>query len=229
RTLAARLADRDWEALRGELLGRGWFRLRALLSAAECAEFVVDAGRENRFERSIVMAPRGYGVGAYHYFREPLAEPAGELRGELYTRLRPAARELSGREYPATLAAFWRRCRAAGQHRSSSIVLCYGKGGVNHPHRDIYGDEVFPFQALVPLMVRGRDFSGGEFLLYEETARGDVRHEIRVDRGDLIVFATRERLNGGGRRPHKVPLRHGMATVTRGERAALGIVFNLAS
>ncbi|MCZ6598225.1 MAG: 2OG-Fe(II) oxygenase, partial [Planctomycetota bacterium] len=123
RTLAARLADRDWEALRVELLGRGWFRLRALLSAAECAEILADAGRANRFERSIVMAPRGYGVGAYHYFREPLAEPAGELRGELYTRLRPAARELSGREYPATLAAFWRRCRAAGQHRSSSIVL----------------------------------------------------------------------------------------------------------
>ncbi|MFW5921409.1 MAG: 2OG-Fe(II) oxygenase, partial [Polyangiales bacterium] len=146
----------------------------------------------------------------------------------LYERLRETANEwFASRQAPGlapTLEGFHRRCREAGQRRGSCILLCYGEGGVNHPHRDIYGSVWFPLQALVVLSRRGRDFEGGDFVLFEEGARR-VRRPVAADRGDLVVFASRDRPARGGAR---VPLRHGMDRVSRGERFALGIVLHLA-
>ena len=161
------------------------------------------------------MLPKGYGVGTYHYYSEPLPEPAGELRERLY-------RELALSGYPNNLAAFWKRCRDRGQKRASSILICYGKGGVNYPHRDVYGQVWFPFQALVMLSRRGRDFTGGEFFV-EDEASGH-RQIARVSEGDVVLFATRERVQNGS----PVAVRHGMLPVTRGKRYAFGVVFHLA-
>ncbi len=120
----------------------GYVHIEALLSSSDCSTILEAAADEKRFERRVDMAPKGYGVGTYYYFREALSEPAAALRSALYERLRPFANNagIGAREpYPPTLHAFWRRCRRAGQERSSSIILCYGSGGLNHPHRDIYG------------------------------------------------------------------------------------------
>jgi hypothetical protein len=45
-------------------------------------------------------------------------------------------------------------------------------------------------------------------------------------RGAFLIFPTRERPNAGARGHHKVGLRHGVSTVTRGRRTALGIIFH---
>ena len=207
----------DWRTV-GKKLGRnGVCRIQALITPAECARILNDSTDLTRFERSIDMLPRGYGVGTYHYYREPLPAPAGELRELLYNELAPEG-------YPEKLPEFWRRCRAAGQKRSSSILIGYGTGGINHPHRDVYGPVFFPFQALVALSKRGRDFTGGRFYVADEDD-GGRRKNIAVSEGDVVIFATRER-NENGR---KVPVRHGMTTLTRGRRWGLGVVFHLAS
>ena len=201
----------------GKNLGRdGVCRIQALLTPAECARILNDSTDLTRFGRSIDMLPRGYGVGTYHYYREPLPAPAGELRELLYNELAPEG-------YPEKLLEFWRHCRAAGQKRSSSILIGYGTGGINHPHRDVYGPVFFPFQALVALSKRGRDFTGGRFYVADEDD-GGRRKNIAVSEGDVVIFATRER-NENGR---KVPVRHGMTTLTRGRRWGLGVVFHLA-
>jgi len=194
----------------------GACRLEALLTPSECARILNESTAKARFERSIDMLPRGYGVGSYHYYREPLPSPAGELRELLYSELAPDG-------YPETLQAFWKGCRRAGQKRASSILIGYGTGGVNHPHRDVYGPVFFPFQALLVLSKRGRDFSGGNFYVVDE---GDATTttEVAVDEGDVVLFATRDRRPHG----HKVPLRHGMTMVTNGTRYGLGLVFHLA-
>jgi hypothetical protein len=96
-------------------------------------------------------------------------------------------------------------------------------GGINHPHRDVYGPVFFPFQALVALSKRGRDFTGGHFYVADEDD-GCCRKTIAVSEGDVVIFATRERYEDGG----KVPVRHGMTTLTRGRRWGLGVVFHLA-
>jgi hypothetical protein len=169
-------------------------------------------------------------VGTYYYFREPLVEPAATLRALLYEQLQPLANELRDRNrppYPETLEEFWGRCRSAGQKRSSSILLCYGTGGLNHAHRDIYGEVFFPFQVLLVLNKRGRDFEGGGFVLFDDEPERK-RQEAPVSEGDVVIFASRDRFEVQGGRRKKVALRHGMRLVTRGKRYALGIVFHLA-
>ena len=106
-------------------------------------------------------------------------------------------------------------------------MLCYGTGGLNHPHRDIYGRVFFPYQVLVALSERGKDFEGGEFVLLDETPKGGAQ-EVAVNRGDVVIFATRERFETGAGRRRRIGLRHGMRLVKRGKRYALGIVFHLA-
>jgi hypothetical protein len=172
------------------------------------------------------MGPRGYGVGTYRYFKDPLPEPARSLRETIYERLRGLAAEAPGAsEYPTTLAKFHDRCRKSGQKRASSILLRYPEGGVNFPHRDIYGRQWFPYQAVVVLSRRGADFEGGEFLLHEESGAGE--RAFALDAGDLAVFASRG-YRSPGPRPRYVEVKHGMRAVTRGERFALGLVLHLA-
>ena len=210
-----RLAEFDPSAL----LERGWTKQRRILSHAACRRLVSLLGQD-RLERRIRMERHGYGVGDYYYLAEPLPRALHELRDSLYRRLTPAATALSGREYPASLQAFHERCRAAGQTRGSVILIVYPEGGVNHAHRDLYGDEFFPLQALLVLSRRGRDFDGGDFFLVEERRDGDRRHDLPVDAGDLVVFPSRDGPAG--------PMRHGMTPVTRGQRVAVGLVFHLA-
>lgn len=229
--LDARLARLEAARFRSALRARGWVRLPAFLTAAECAAIGACFDDEPLFERTIEMAPRGYGVGRYRYFREPAPAPVAALRAGLYERLRPLAEEWAGSggaadagaaRFPEHIDDFLARCREAGQLRGSSIVLVYPAGGVNHPHQDVYGPVAFPLQALIVLSERGRDFRGGAFEWIEEAESGaERRTRVPATRGDLVVFAS-------STRPPRVPARHGMTLVTHGERRALGIVFHLA-
>lgn len=226
--LAARLDALDWARADAELLATGCWAARGVLAPAECEAVLAESERAGRFDREVEMLAKGYGVGRYRYWNEPLPEPLGELREALYPRLRPCAEAIASGAFPATLAEFWRRCREAGQQRPSSILIQYPTRGVNHPHRDLYGRVWFPLQALVVLSRRGRDFEGGEFVLIEERPGQDLRRAVPVSEGDLVVFCTRERRERSGGRRRKVALLHAMDPVTRGEREAAGIVFHLA-
>jgi hypothetical protein len=44
--------------------------------------------------------------------------------------------------------------------------------------------------------------------------------------GEFVIFPTRERPQKGKIDYHRVALRHGVSTVTDGERTALGIIFH---
>ncbi len=229
----------DGDAIIADVARNGWSRQRAF-SAAECRVFQDEArgddgadGREpreasdtlvaarpNRFERSVRMERHGFGVGDYHYLREPPSHALGGLRDAIYRLLVPTARAWTGRDFPDDPEAFRAECRARGQLRGSMVLIEYPAGGVNHAHRDLYGDLSFPLQALLVLSRRGEDFDGGEFLLVEERADGDAHETIAVDLGDVVIFPSSDGPRG--------PVRHGMQTVTRGRRAAIGIVFHLA-
>jgi alkylated DNA nucleotide flippase Atl1 len=234
-SLEARLAALDWTRAVEVLRAEGAFVAPGLLAEAECVSLIAAYDDDARFERTIEMGPRGYGVGTYRYWKEPIPEPARSLRAGLYDRLRAPAGEAPGAvEYPPSLAEFWDRCRASGQKRAASILLRYGEGGINFPHRDIYGRQWFPYQAVAVLSRRGADFEGGEFVLFEEApGEGSRERAFALDAGDLLVFASR-----GYSRPRAGPsakgrallaeLHHGMRAVTRGERFALGLVLHLA-
>jgi len=44
--------------------------------------------------------------------------------------------------------------------------------------------------------------------------------------GAFVIFPTAARANRGANGYHRVGMRHGVATVTRGERTALGVIFH---
>jgi hypothetical protein len=230
--LAARVNELPWDDLRAQLDQRGFAVTDPLLTVAECddlaAEF--DGGR---FRSTIDMARHRFGDGRYRYFDHPLPAPIAELREAFYGHLAPIANDwaelLRGDEptFPRAHEELLERCAAAGQTRPTPLILRYGPGDWNALHRDLYGDVYFPFQALTVLSEAGVDFDGGEFVLLEQRPRAQSRaHVIQPPRGAFVLFPTDHRPNAGRAGYHRVGLRHGVSTITRGERTALGIIFH---
>ena len=165
--------------------------------------------------------------------RHPLPDAIGELRGAFYRHLAPIANAwwslLGGEEdaFPLEHGELLARCRAAGQERPTPLILRYGAGDWNALHQDLYGDVFFPFQVLTVLSEPGVDYEGGEFVLMEQRPRAQSRaHVVATPRGAFVVFPTHHRPQQGARGYHKVGLRHGVSTMTRGSRTALGIIFH---
>jgi hypothetical protein len=90
-----------------------------------------------------------------------------------------------------------------------------------------YGEVYFPFQILTVLSEPGVDFEGGEFVLMEQRPRAQSRaHVLKPPRGAFVIFPTRQRPNQGKNGHHRVGMRHGVGTITRGQRTAMGIIFH---
>src|SRR5689334_23917452 len=178
------------------------------------------------------MARHRFGDGRYRYFDHPLPSPIGELRAAFYRHLAPIANEWAERlgeeeRYPAEHAELLERCAAAGQERPTPLILRYGERDWNALHQDLYGEVFFPFQVLTVLSRRGVDFEGGEFVLLEQRPRAQSRAHVLVPpRGAFVIFPTQTRPNAGRSGYHRVALRHGVSTVRRGSRTALGVIFH---
>jgi uncharacterized protein len=222
----------DWPALRERLDSVGHAVTEPLLAGNECDE-LADLFDGGRFRSTIDMARHRFGDGRYRYFERPLPDPIAELRAQFYRRLAPIANDwaalLRGDEptFPATHEELLERCAAAGQTRPTPLILRYGEGDWNALHQDLYGDVFFPFQVVTVLSEPGVDFDGGEFVLMEQRPRAQSRaHVVRPPRGAFVIFPTHHRPNAGRNGHHRVGLRHGVSTVTRGRRTALGVVFH---
>jgi uncharacterized protein len=231
-SLRDRVDALPWDELRGQLDARGFAVTEPLLQASEADELagLFDAGR---FRSTIDMARHRFGDGRYRYFDHPLPDAVAELRGAFYAHLAPIANAwaalLGGAAdaFPLAHEELLARCRTAGQERPTPLILRYGAGDWNALHQDLYGDVFFPFQALTVLSDPGADYEGGEFVLLERRPRAQSRaHVITPPRGAFVLFPTRERPNAGKRGHHRVGLRHGVSTVARGRRTALGIIFH---
>jgi hypothetical protein len=231
-TLAERVDGLPWADLREQLDTRGFAVSEPLLSAAECGG-LADLFDGGRFRSTIDMARYRFGDGRYRYFEHPLPGEIGELRRSFYSHLAPIANAWSGLlggdegAYPLAHDELLERCRAAGQERPTPLILRYGPGDWNALHQDLYGDVSFPFQVLTVLSEPGVDFEGGEFVLMEQRPRAQSRaHVVAAPRGAFVVFPTHHRPQQGTRGYYKVGLRHGVSTLTRGSRTALGIIFH---
>jgi uncharacterized protein len=231
-TLARRVDGLPWDDLREQLDARGFAVSEPLLSSAECGA-LADLFDGGRFRSTIDMARYRFGDGRYRYFDNPLPEAIGELRRSFYSRLAPIANAWSGllggdaAAYPHEHEQLLERCRAAGQERPTPLILRYGAGDWNALHQDLYGDVYFPFQVLTVLSEPGVDYEGGEFVLMEQRPRAQSRaHVVAAPRGAFVVFPTHHRPQQGARGYYKVGLRHGVSTITRGSRTALGIIFH---
>ncbi len=227
-----RVNELNWPDLAAQLDATGHAITPVVLDEAECDELagLFDGGR---FRSTVEMARHRFGDGRYRYFDHPLPETIAALRESFYPHLAPIANRwgelLRGENptFPLEHDALLARCRQAGQTRPTPLILRYGKGDWNALHQDLYGEVFFPLQILTVLSRRGRDFGGGEFVLLEQHPRAQSRaHVLTPDQGAFVIFPTAERPQAGRSGHHRVGMRHGVGTVTRGRRTALGVIFH---
>jgi uncharacterized protein len=226
------VAGLDWTAISRDLDELGSSLTGAVLAAKECNAIAALYDDDRRFRSTIDMARFRFGQGQYRYFDRPLPKLVAELRAAFWPHLLPIARTWAERlgqpaPWPDRFEDWIEQCHDAGQTRPTPLLLRYGPGDWNALHRDLYGDVYFPFQALTVLSERGVDYEGGEFVLVEQRPRAQSRaHVIAPPRGAFVLFPTRERPNAGRNGYHRVGLRHGVSTISRGQRTALGIIFH---
>jgi hypothetical protein len=233
---STRLEDRidalDWTDLRRDLDEQGFAVTDQVLDRSECRE-LAGLFDTDGFRSTIDMARHRFGDGRYRYFAHPLPAPVQAARTAFYAHLAPIANAWSERlsgdtpRFPDTHEELLERCAAAGQERPTPLLLRYRPGDWNALHQDLYGGVYFPFQVLTVLSDPDRDYAGGEFVLLEQRPRAQSRaHVLRPAQGAFVIFPTRERPNAGKTGYHRVGLRHGVSTVTAGERVALGVIFH---
>ena len=129
--------------------------------------------------------------------------------------------------FPPRHEAFLRRCHAAGQIRPTPLLVRYQAGDYNCLHQDLYGEHVFPLQAVCLLARPAEDFTGGELVLTEQRPRMQSRVEVvPLRQGDMALIAVHQRPHTGTRGDYRVTMRHGVSRVRSGQRHTLGIIFH---
>jgi len=228
----AREAGLDWAGIETELNLHGCATAGILLSAGDCAALTAAYDDAARFRSRVVMARHGFGRGEYQYFAYPLPDIVDRLRTMLYPPLAAIANRWNAlmglpTRYPDTHAAYLGQCHDAGQTRPTPLLLRYGPGDYNCLHQDLYGDLVFPLQAVILLSDPVRDFSGGELVLTEQRPRMQSRAEVvRLQQGEAAIIPVHHRPVKGGRGVYRVTMRHGVSRLLTGRRHTLGIIFH---
>ena len=222
----------DWAAIRADLDAYGCALTGPLLTPDEAAEIAALCADDSRFRSTISMGRYRFGEGEYRYFSEPFPDAVIGLKRALYPKLLPVAREWWTRldrpaPWPDSLQRWLDMCHAAGQTKSTPILLKYGAGDWNALHRDLYGQLVFPLQVVINLNRPGVDHTGGEFLLYEQRPRAQSRATATlIPHGHGLVFTTRDRPVESKRGWSAAPVRHGVSVIRSGQRFTLGLVFH---
>ncbi len=235
--VAARIAAIDWSQVAIDLDALGHALIPGLIDACQCEALAAlyatgDAQKPPLFRSRVVMARHGFGRGEYKYFSYPLPDLVAQLRFALYPRLAPlanrwhAAMGLDAR-FPPDHEAFIARCHQAGQRRPTPLLLQYGEGDYNCLHQDLYGEHVFPLQAVLLLSRPGHDFEGGELVLTEQRPRMQSRPMVLpMQQGDMALIAVHHRPVKGVRGFYRVQLRHGVSRIRAGKRHTAGIIFH---
>jgi hypothetical protein len=230
--VAARVAALDWKRIAADLDAHGCATTGAVLAADECAATASRYGEDSLYRSRVIMARHGFGRGEYKYFAYPLPDLVASLRESLYAPLATIANRWNeqmgvAQQFPATHAAYLKRCHAAGQTRPTPLLLQYGAGDYNCLHQDVYGELVFPLQVAFLLSRPGQDFSGGEFVLTEQRPRMQSRAEVvPLTQGEGVIFPVHHRPVQGTRGVYRVNMRHGVSRLRSGTRHTMGVIFH---
>jgi uncharacterized protein len=225
----------DWIQIRETVDGKGFVRLKEVLTPEFCERMISLYAEETLFRSTIDMQRYRFGLGEYKYFRYPLPGPLQSLREAFYPLLVPIANEWMSRlgiqtHYPQELNEFLATCHAKEQKRPTPLMLRYEAGGFNTLHQDIYGEVYFPFQIVFMLTQPGRDYEGGELVFVEQVPRAQSRAEvINPGIGDAVIFTTNFRPVKGSKGYYRAKMKHGVSPVKNGRRYSMGLIFHDAS
>jgi hypothetical protein len=234
-----RLATLDWHQLGDQLTRDGYVMIAGMVDASVCARLHGMFDDDALFAKTVVMDRPDFGQGVYRYFRAPIPDVVDQLRRTVYAYVAPIAnswQRLLGKpeRYSTEWGTFRDECSGAGQSTPTPILLKYGPGGFNAPHRDLRGAVYFPIQMAVvlspradPSEPRSGGFQGGDFLLCDvPEGKKSRRRAVAAELGAALLFCTRDRLVPVGGVYGLQPVKHGVATITAGVRFVLGVPFH---
>jgi hypothetical protein len=222
----------NWGAIESSLDQHGNAVLPELLTPAQCQALAQLYPCEAIFRTRIVMSRHGFGSGEYKYFSYPLPGIIDGLRSAIYPYFAPIANRWNEAmrfdvRFPDKHADFIGRCHMAGQVRPTPLMLKYGPGDYNCLHQDLYGEHVFPIQVAILLSQPGKDFSGGEFIMTEQSSgRSTQADVVALNQGDAVAFTVNMRPVPGKRGVSRATMRHGVSRVLSGGRYTVGIIFH---
>jgi hypothetical protein len=226
------LAKIDWGGVAEDLHAQGYAHVPGVLTVAECRALIAQYDDPKLYRKTITMERYRFGLGEYKYFTYPLPPLLQTIRETVYPRIAPIANQWMewlglDRRFPPTFAELQSLCHLAGQNKPTVLILRYGEGGHNTMHQDLYGEIFFPIQLALFLNEPDVDYTGGEFVLLQQTPRAQSKAIVlRPRRGDMLLFTTNFRPVKGGRGFYRAGMRHGVSEVHRGQRHTLGIIFH---
>lgn len=232
KTISEQIAALDWAALTHEMNEKGYAIIPKLIADEQCNQLIDSYDHPNGYRKTVVMERYRFGLGEYKYFDYPLPELIQKLRESLYPKLAPIANlwmkvlNIATR-FPNTFNELQELCRANNQLKPTVLILKYGKGGHNTLHQDLYGDVFFPMQTVLFLDNPDEDYTGGEFVLTQQTPRAQSKAIVlKPKKGDLLLFTTNFRPVKGTKGYYRVNMKHGVSELHSGKRHTLGIIFH---
>jgi uncharacterized protein len=238
--ITTRLAQIDWSAVTENMNTSGYARVPGVLTKDQCNLLIGQYDSPELYRKTITMERYRFGQGEYKYFSYPLPDLIQTIRADIYPRLAPIANGWMqalaiDKFFPASFEELQSLCHAGQQDKPTVLILKYGKGGHNTLHQDLYGDIFFPIQLVLFLNEPGDDYTGGEFVLVQQTPRAQSKAIVLQPRkGDMLIFTTNFRPvksataggAGRGRGYYRVNMKHGISELRTGQRHTLGIIFH---
>lgn len=231
-TITERIQTLDWTNATENMHNNGYAVLRNVLTEDECDALITQYNEPQHFRKTIVMERYRFGLGEYKYYSYPLPQLLQQIRNTVYPHLVPVANAWMKalgitQQYPDTLEALHAVCKLQQQVHPTVLILQYGESGHNTLHQDLYGDIFFPIQLVLFLSEPDFDYTGGEFVLTQQTPRAQSKAIVLTPRkGDCLLFTTNFRPVKGSKGYYRVNMKHGVSEVHTGRRYTLGIIFH---
>lgn len=222
----------DWPNVSSSMNERGFALVPKLLTDAECDELIKGYDHPDLYRKKVVMERYRFGLGEYKYFKYPLPDLLQILRENVYPPLSTIANAWMNvlkmdTRFPDNFADLQALCHAQNQTKPTLLILKYGKGGHNTLHQDLYGEVFFPMQVVLFLNEPNEDYTGGEFVLTQQTPRAQSKAIVLAPKkGDMLVFTTKFRPVKGSKGYYRVQMKHGVSEVLTGNRHTLGVIFH---
>jgi uncharacterized protein len=232
RNTQEQLAPIDWQSITEEMNERGYAIVSKLLTDENCDELIDNYGNPTIYRKTVVMERYRFGLGEYKYFAYPLPSLIEAIRHTIYPHLAPIANTWMkmlniDKQFPRSFQELQTLCHANNQTKPTALILKYGKGGHNTLHQDLYGEIFFPMQLVLFLNEPDKDYTGGEFVLTQQTPRAQSKAIVlKPKKGDMLIFTTNFRPIRGANGYYRVNMKHGVSQLHDGERHTLGIIFH---
>jgi len=222
----------NWAEVTEAMHQRGYAIVPGLLNDEQCEQLKNSYDNPDLYRKTVVMERYRFGLGEYKYFDYPLPQLIQNIREHIYAKLAPIANAWFkvlniDQNFPETHLELLNQCHKNNQLKATVLILKYGKGGFNTLHQDLYGDVYFPLQTVLFLDMPDKDYTGGEFVLVQQTPRAQSQAIVlKPKMGDMLVFTTNFRPVKGSKGYYRVNMKHGVSEIHSGERHTLGIIFH---